>query len=108
MIESLTNLIQFLVLILVFVHISFLCETSLCKLSNLNLIALSVENASFILFVLDSKHFDLQGKSFDLHSLKNKDVMWVIPKVVLFVVREIGDAGFSQIVAIVVIGGLDV
>lgn len=99
MVKGLANLIEFLILLPIFdlkvpkiFQLVLIVETLLSKLSNLNLIALSIEQLPFSFLELNPEQFNFIRKSLDFDSLEDNNEADVIPKVGFLVVREILDA----------------
>lgn len=86
MVESLANLVKFLVLLTVLVDLLLLRKALLCQLSNLNFIVTSVKELPLVLFDLDSQHLNFLGQPFDLDGLEYHNELNIVAKVGLLVI----------------------
>ena len=86
MVESLADLVQFFILLPVFINLFLLCKTLFRQLPDLYFIVLSIEQLSFVLFDSYSQNFDLLRQPLDFDGLENYNKLYVVTKIGLSII----------------------
>jgi len=93
MIECLTDLVQFFILVSVILQLIFIVEHLFGQLFDLDLIVCSIEELSFCFFEFHPQQLDLIRETFNLNGLENDDEAHVFSEVAFLIVGQVLDAG---------------
>lgn len=100
MVKGLANLIKLLILLPKLLQLVLVVVTLLGELPDLHLVVLSVEELPLCFFELHPQELNLIGKAFYFNGLEDYNEVHVLAEIVLLVVGQVLDAGFSQVVGI--------